>query len=74
MTGHADDKAFEVVRGNPDEEELAAALVVLAAAMAEPGPARPNTDRPIAGGWNSYWRKVRQPFAHGPEAWSGSLR
>lgn len=65
---------FEVVRGNPDEEELAATLVVLAAEMAEPPPACPNTDRPIAGGWNSYWRKVREPFVHGPEAWSGSLR
>ena len=65
---------FEVVRGHPDEDELAAAVVVLAAALAEPGPARPNTDRPIAGGWNSYWRKVREPFVHGPEAWVGSLR
>lgn len=65
---------FELSRGAPDDEEMAALLVVLAAELADPGPASPNTDRPIAGGWNSYWRKVRQPFVHGPEAWSGSLR
>ncbi len=65
---------FEVLRGAPDEEELVAAVVVLAAELAEPAPARPNTDRPTAGGWNSYWRKVRQPFVHGPEAWSASLQ
>jgi len=63
-----------VVRGNPDDDELAAAVVVLAAMLAEPPPARPNTDRPNAGGWNTYWRRVRQPFVHGPQAWSGSLR
>lgn len=67
-------EGFEVLRGRPDEQELAATIVVLAAELAEPAPARANTDRPIAGGWNSYWRKVRQPFVHGPEAWSGSLR
>ncbi|BEH03019.1 MAG: acyl-CoA carboxylase subunit epsilon [Propionibacteriaceae bacterium] len=64
---------FEVVRGNPDDEELAGVVVVLAAELAGPGPAQPNKDRPIAGGWNSYWRKVRQPFVSGPEAWRGSL-
>lgn len=65
---------YRVVRGNPTDEELAAAVVVLAAQLAEPAPARANQDRPIAGGWNSYWRKVRQPFVSGPEAWRGSLR
>lgn len=65
---------IEVLRGTPDDDELAALLVVLAAELAEPPPARPNTDRPMAGGWNSYWRRVRQPFVYGPEAWSGSLR
>lgn len=69
-----DQQSFEVVRGDPDDEEVAAMLVVLAAVLADPGPARPNTDRPIAGGWNSHWRGVRQPFIHGPQAWSGSLR
>ncbi|WP_341729201.1 acyl-CoA carboxylase epsilon subunit [Brooklawnia sp.] len=64
---------FKVVRGNPNDEELAAAAVVLAAELADPGPAKPNKDRPIAGGWNSYWRNVRQPFVSGPEAWRGSL-
>lgn len=66
--------AFDVVRGNPDDEELAAVAVVLAAELAAPPPGRKNRDRPIAGGWNSYWRRVRQPFVYGPEAWRGSLR
>lgn len=65
---------FSVARGNPDDEELAALAVVLAAELATPPPGRKNTDRPIAGGWNSYWRRVRQPFVYGPEAWRGSLR
>lgn len=67
-------EGFSLARGNPSEEELTAALVVLAAMMADPPPAAENRDRPIAGGWNSYWRKVRQPFVFGPEAWRGSLR
>lgn len=71
MSGSID---FEVVRGNPDDEEIAAVLLVISAAVGEPGQARPNTDRPIAGGWNSHWRRIRQPFVHGPQAWSGSLR
>ncbi len=65
---------IEVLRGTPDDDELAALVVVLAAELAEPPTASPNTDRPMAGGWNSYWRRVRQPFVYGPEAWSGSLR
>lgn len=65
---------FEITRGAPDDAELAAVLAVLAAELAEPGPARRNTDRPFAGGWGSYWRRVRQPFVYGPEAWRGSLR
>lgn len=68
------DPSIQVVRGAPTDDELAAAVVVLAAELAEPPPPRPNTDRPIAGGWNSYWRRVRQQFVHGPEAWPGSLR
>ncbi len=65
---------FQIQRGRPGEAELAAVMVVLAVELAAPGPARPNTDRPMAGGWNSYWRRVRQPFVYGPEAWRGSLR
>lgn len=68
------DANLQVLRGAPTDYELAAALVVLAAELSEPAPPKPNTDRPIAGGWNSYWRRVREPFVHGPEAWSGSLR
>ncbi len=63
-----------VTRGHPSDEELAALTAVLAAVMADHHQASTNQDRPIAGGWNSYWRRVRQPFVFGPEAWRGSLR
>lgn len=63
-----------VSKGQPSDEELAALVAVLTALTAAPPPAKENLDRPIAGGWKSYWRSVRQPFVYGPEAWRGSLR
>ncbi len=64
---------FKVAKGNPTDEELAALVTVLSAQLAAKEP-RENLDRPIAGGWNSYWRNIRMPFVYGPEAWSGSYR
>lgn len=68
--------SISVTRGNPTDEELAAVVAVMLAisSVGEDDQIRENTDRPIAGGWKSYWRRVRQPFVHGPEAWRGSLR
>ena len=64
---------FEVAKANPSDEELAAVAAVLVAELAQRPTAKENKDRPMAGGWNSYWRRVRQPFVYGPEAWRGSL-
>jgi len=56
---------FRVVRGEPDDAELAALTVVLAAASggAEPEPAGP----PSA--WIDRQAMVRRPLRRGPDAW-----
>ena len=43
--------------------------------LTRPGPdAYVPDDRPIAFGWKSYWRTIREPFMPGQAAWRGSLR
>ena len=50
------------------EEEVAAVVAVLhSSAGAEQ--LRPPDDRPLAGGWKSYYRTVRSPLMGGREAW-----
>lgn len=60
---------FEVVKGDPTPEELAALTVVIGARLAaprdEPGPDRVSD-------WSSYWRAVRAPAQHGPNRWRAS--
>ncbi len=69
MTGEV-----QVTKGEPTDEELGALLAVLMAA-GRPIPAQRDTDdRPIAGGWKSYWRTVRRPVAPGREAWRRTYR
>ncbi len=63
-----------VARGNPTDDELAALVAVLAAVTRPAEDGRLNDDRPIAGGWKSYWHTVRQPFIPAREVWRGSLR
>ncbi|HJE51546.1 MAG TPA: acyl-CoA carboxylase subunit epsilon [Tessaracoccus flavescens] len=50
------------------EEEVAAVAAVLAAA-ARTGTLRSADDRPLAGGWKSYYRTVRSPLVGGRDAW-----
>ncbi|WP_235997042.1 acyl-CoA carboxylase subunit epsilon [Aestuariimicrobium ganziense] len=59
--------------GEPTEDELAAVTAVLMAAMTPVEPIR-NTDRPLAGGWKSYYRVVRREHRPGPGAWRVSGR
>ena len=65
---------FSVAKANPSDEELAAVATVLAAK------ARANTrlysadDRPLAGGWKSYYRTVRPQLIYGREAWRTYIR
>ena len=59
---------LRVVRGDPDERELAALLAVL---TSRPSGQRPiETERPST--WAVYWRGLRQPVRHGPDGWRGS--
>jgi hypothetical protein len=63
-----------VVAGSPTDEELAAVVAVLTAAAASPKPESQRFDRPLAGGWKSYTRTVRQPQHPGPGAWRYTFR
>lgn len=68
--------ALSVVRGNPDDVELAAivaAVVGLAGAAAARKPHAPQIGT-LSGGWKSYWRVVRSPLHPGNEAWRSSFR
>ncbi|GLW29342.1 acyl-CoA carboxylase subunit epsilon [Actinoplanes regularis] len=53
-----------VARGNPSAEELAAVVVVLLSATANPAPGRPR-----AGTWAARHRLLRQPHTHGLAGW-----
>lgn len=65
---------FQVVAGNPTDEELAAlAAVLVAARRAKPAPHAPFTGT-LAGGWRSYWHTIRNPLLSGPEAWRSTFR
>jgi len=60
---------LRVVRGNPDDEELAALTVVLAAAAA--GPAEPERPRRKSA-WADRARLLRVPLHPGADAWRAS--
>lgn len=64
---------FSISKAHPDAVETAAVLAVLGAALAPVEPRR-NTDRPLAGGWSSYYRTVRPMVPPGPGAWANSNR
>jgi len=62
---------FSVVRGHPDDDELAALVAVLRmCGSADPEDAVVTQES----GWSAYWRAVRAPLAPGPGAWRASLR
>jgi hypothetical protein len=61
--------AFQVVRGDPSDEEVAALTVVLAAAGAPPAPTTPATTRDR---WSDPTVQFRVPLRPGPDAWRTS--
>ena len=61
------------ITGSATDEELAALVTVLRAVMAE-GKLQAADDRPLAGGWKSYYRTVRNPLAYGRDAWRTFIR
>lgn len=64
----------QVGKGAPTDEELGALLAVIAAATRPQPPQRETDDRPIAGGWKSYYRTVRRSLVPGREAWRNTYR
>lgn len=61
--------SYTLAKGNPTDEELAAAITVLSIALAPRPNPRAANDRPLAGGWKSYWRTLRRDHRPGPGAW-----
>lgn len=57
------------VRGTPLTDEELAALAVVLAKRRQSGTLHAGDDRPLAGGWNSYYRIMRPPLVPGREAW-----
>ncbi|NLE97360.1 MAG: acyl-CoA carboxylase subunit epsilon [Propionibacterium sp.] len=60
---------FKSVTGTPLTDEEFGALVTVLLAKRRAERLRSADDRPLAGGWNSYYRIVRQPLVPGREAW-----
>lgn len=73
---NAEGPAFQIAKGNPTPEEVAAVATVLSAVAASQSDRRPHapTVGTVAGGWKSYWRVVRQPLLTGQEAWRTTFR
>ncbi len=60
---------LRVVRGNPDDVELAA-LAAAVVGLASAG--EPAADEPRPSAWSDKSRQVRRPLPHGPGAWRAS--
>ena len=60
---------LRVVRGNPDDVELAAIAAVVAGLA---GAGSPTADEPSRSAWSDKARQVRRPLPHGPGAWRAS--
>jgi hypothetical protein len=60
-----------VIKGDPNEEELAALLMVFRRQAPEP---KVPSDGSADHGWSAYWRSVRAPIRPGPGVWRASGR
>lgn len=59
---------LRIVRGEPDDAELAALIAVVAASSTAAAPA----GEPGPDAWTDRSRLVRRPLPHGPGAWRAS--
>ena len=59
---------LRVVRGEPDDAELAALIAVVSARASAPATA----EEPVPNAWNDRTRLVRRELPHGPGAWRAS--
>lgn len=69
MTGRYDIRA-----AGATEEEITALVVVLQALGMAEDRLKAADDRPLAGGWKSYYRTVRQQLVYGRDAWRTYIR
>ena len=65
---------YSISAGGATDEELAALITVLQAHAMVHDRLKAADDRPLAGGWKSYYRVVRQQLAFGRDAWRTSIR
>ncbi len=65
---------LRVVRGEPDDEELAALTAVVAATASQPEPSmsQPSTSQPSRSAWADPAHRLRAPLRPGPGAWRAS--
>ncbi|AQP51682.1 acyl-CoA carboxylase subunit epsilon [Tessaracoccus flavescens] len=64
----ADEPRLSFARADLSEEEIAAVTAALAITLREEK-LRSADDRPLAGGWKSYYRTLRSPLIGGRDAW-----
>jgi len=65
---------LQVVRGQPDDDELVA-LVAALRARARAAAATPATTQAVTGnGWADYWRAIGAAPAPGPGTWTAVAR
>ncbi|RRD44750.1 acyl-CoA carboxylase subunit epsilon [Tessaracoccus sp. OH4464_COT-324] len=62
-------KPSRFIKGTPLTEEELGAIAAVLNAKRRANRLRPTDDRPLAGGWNSYYRIMRPPLVPGREAW-----
>jgi hypothetical protein len=65
---------YDIRAAGATEEEIAALVVVLQALGMAEDRLKAADDRPLAGGWKSYYRTVRQQLVYGRDAWRTYIR
>lgn len=63
---------FKSITGTPLTDEEFGALVSVLLTKRRAQRLRSADDRPLAGGWNSYYRTVRRTLTPGRDAWRRS--
>ncbi|MDO5094222.1 MAG: acyl-CoA carboxylase subunit epsilon [Propionibacteriaceae bacterium] len=66
--------SYSITTGGATDEEVAALVTVLQAHAMADDRLKAADDRPLAGGWKSYYRTVRQQLAFGRDAWRTYIR
>ncbi len=64
----ATEPLLRVVRGTPDDAELAAMVAAVAALLSESG----SVDEGTPSAWGERASRLRRPLPHGPGAWRSS--